>query len=257
MPPRRTRHWQWKGTRSSMKRPVTSSLPAYSHATRPSSSAPTRELPMMLLPCTKPVCIQTARDTQESTIVGMQITKGSQRKSHMTGGTTRSRRVDRGGTLMRWGSASSHARAMVGMMCVQRRLKSSCRPLMGMGTPEAIARIRDVHSPALMLRLKTTYFWTLAYIFRPSRMAATIVEKSSSMRISSLAFLATSVPEMPMETPTMACFSAGASLTPSPVMAVMWPCFPSEETIATLSVGCARDHTLTCAVRAAISREER
>mmetsp|Transcript_5219 Transcript_5219/g.14766 ORF Transcript_5219/g.14766 Transcript_5219/m.14766 type:complete len:217 (-) Transcript_5219:1954-2604(-) len=39
----------------------------------------------------------------------------------------------------------------------------------------------------------------------------------------SAASLATSVPRMPMAMPTSASFSAGASFTPSPVMAVMYP----------------------------------
>mmetsp|Transcript_19260 Transcript_19260/g.54969 ORF Transcript_19260/g.54969 Transcript_19260/m.54969 type:complete len:442 (-) Transcript_19260:952-2277(-) len=51
-----------------------------------------------------------------------------------------------------------------------------------------------------------------------------MVAKSSSMRIMSAACLATSVPAMPIATPIEACWSAGASLTPSPVIAVTSPC---------------------------------
>ena len=58
---------------------------------------------------------------------------------------------------------------------------------------------------------------------RPSSTAATIVEKSSSARIMSEASLLTSVPVMPMATPMSARRSAGASLTPSPVMATTAP----------------------------------
>ena len=47
----------------------------------------------------------------------------------------------------------------------------------------------------------------------------TMVEKLSSARTMSEASLATSVPAMPMATPMSASFSAGASFTPSPVMA--------------------------------------
>lgn len=57
----------------------------------------------------------------------------------------------------------------------------------------------------------------LSKIERPSRTAATMVEKLSSARTMSLASLATSVPEMPIATPMSARRSAGASLTPSPV----------------------------------------
>ena len=54
---------------------------------------------------------------------------------------------------------------------------------------------------------------------RPSRTAATIVAKLSSARIIFAASLVTSVPVMPIAIPMSADFSAGASLTPSPVIA--------------------------------------
>jgi len=57
----------------------------------------------------------------------------------------------------------------------------------------------------------------------PSSMAWRMVEKSSSVNIMSDASLATSVPCRPMAMPMSAFFSAGASLTPSPVMATMSP----------------------------------
>ena len=61
---------------------------------------------------------------------------------------------------------------------------------------------------------------------RPSSIAATMVLKLSSVRIMSDASFATSVPAMPIATPMSACCSAGASFTPSPVIAVISPiCF--------------------------------
>ena len=54
---------------------------------------------------------------------------------------------------------------------------------------------------------------------RPSSTAASMEAKSSSVSTMSAASLATSVPVMPMATPMSACLRAGASLTPSPVMA--------------------------------------
>ena len=60
-------------------------------------------------------------------------------------------------------------------------------------------------------------------IDRPSSTAATIVAKLSSARTISAACLATSVPVMPIATPMSAAFSAGASLTPSPVIATTAP----------------------------------
>ena len=55
------------------------------------------------------------------------------------------------------------------------------------------------------------------------RTALTIVEKSSSVRIIAAASFETSVPVMPIAMPMSARFSAGASLTPSPVIATTWP----------------------------------
>ena len=63
----------------------------------------------------------------------------------------------------------------------------------------------------------------LAYTFRPFFTAWTMVAKLSSVRTMAAASLATSVPVMPMATPMSACFRAGASLTPSPVMATRAP----------------------------------
>ena len=53
----------------------------------------------------------------------------------------------------------------------------------------------------------------------PSSTALTIVAKLSSVRIIAAASLETSVPVMPIAMPMSACLSAGASLTPSPVIA--------------------------------------
>ena len=60
-------------------------------------------------------------------------------------------------------------------------------------------------------------------MIRPCSTAPTIVAKLSSVRTMSAASLATSVPLIPMAMPMSACFSAGASLTPSPVMATTSP----------------------------------
>ena len=52
-------------------------------------------------------------------------------------------------------------------------------------------------------------------------MALTIDEKSSSSSTKEAASLATSVPLLPIAMPTCAAFKAGASFTPSPVMATI------------------------------------
>ena len=66
-------------------------------------------------------------------------------------------------------------------------------------------------------------FLILLYIFLPFSTALTIVEKLSSVSITEAASLDTSVPVIPMATPISACFNAGASLTPSPVIATISP----------------------------------
>jgi len=69
----------------------------------------------------------------------------------------------------------------------------------------------------------------------PKNALLTIVEKLSSARTMSLASLATSVPVIPMATPMSASFRAGASFTPSPVIATMWPISRRRRTISCAS----------------------
>jgi hypothetical protein len=80
----------------------------------------------------------------------------------------------------------------------------------------------------------------LAKIPRPSRTAATIVAKLSSARIIFAASFDTSVPVIPIAMPMSARFSAGASLTPSPVIATMLPSACSASTMRSLCSGATR-----------------
>ncbi len=66
-------------------------------------------------------------------------------------------------------------------------------------------------------RERAALTWAEALTFT----AAEIEAKLSSARIISAASFVTSVPLMPIATPISAFFSAGASLTPSPVMATI------------------------------------
>mmetsp|Transcript_24043 Transcript_24043/g.27011 ORF Transcript_24043/g.27011 Transcript_24043/m.27011 type:complete len:242 (-) Transcript_24043:138-863(-) len=79
---------------------------------------------------------------------------------------------------------------------------------------------------------------------RPSSTADTIVEKLSSARTMSAASLDTSVPVIPMATPIAACWSAGASLTPSPVIAGISFRLCNIFTSFCLSAGSARQNTI-------------
>ena len=78
---------------------------------------------------------------------------------------------------------------------------------------------------------------------RPPSTASTMVAKLSSVRIMSAASFVTSVPVMPIATPMSARLSAGASLTPSPVIATTLPLRFSMSTRRTLSSGATRATT--------------
>ena len=67
-----------------------------------------------------------------------------------------------------------------------------------------------------------------------------IVAKLSSKRTRSAASLATSVPLIPIAIPISACSNAGASFTPSPVIATICPLPCNKATMRILSAGCAR-----------------
>ena len=71
-----------------------------------------------------------------------------------------------------------------------------------------------------------------------------MVAKLSSVRTISEAFFATSVPFIPMAMPISAAFSEGASFTPSPVMATIFPFFFKALTIFTLCSGDTLAYTL-------------
>ena len=85
---------------------------------------------------------------------------------------------------------------------------------------------------------------------RPSRTAATMVAKLSSSSTRLDASRATSVPPLPMATPMSAAFSAGASFTPSPVMATNCPCGCSACTMRIFCAGSTRAYTRTPSTRA-------
>ncbi len=71
-----------------------------------------------------------------------------------------------------------------------------------------------------------------------------MVLKLSSTNIISAASLDTSVPVIPIAQPMSAFFSAGASFTPSPVIATIASLFCHASTIRTLSLGATLANTL-------------
>ena len=78
---------------------------------------------------------------------------------------------------------------------------------------------------------------TLSYILLPSDIATVIVLKLSSSKIISAVSFVTSVPLLPIPIPTLASFIAGASFTPSPVIATTLPIFWKDSTICNLFSG--------------------
>ncbi len=92
-------------------------------------------------------------------------------------------------------------------------------------------------SPTLLESKNCIALSILSYIRLPSSTADTTVAKLSSVKITSAASFATSVPTIPIAQPISAVFSAGASFTPSPVIATISPCFCQAFTILTLCSG--------------------
>ena len=70
-----------------------------------------------------------------------------------------------------------------------------------------------------------------------------MVAKLSSVRIMDEASFDTAVPVIPIAIPISAFFKAGASFTPSPVIATIWPFFCHKSTIRILCSGDTRAYT--------------
>ena len=87
-------------------------------------------------------------------------------------------------------------------------------------------------------------------------MAETIVSKLSSNNIISEASFATSVPIFPIEIPKSAATKDGASLTPSPVIAMIFPCDLNKLTILNLCSGLTLAKTLTLFISLIISSSD-
>ena len=110
----------------------------------------------------------------------------------------------------------------------------------GIGRPRKGARKIVQISPELLVIVYLTNLRMLSKMRRPSRTAVTMVAKLSSSSIMCAASRATSVPPLPIATPMSARFSAGASLTPSPVMATNSPLSCSARTILIFCSGSTR-----------------
>ena len=142
----------------------------------------------------------------------MSSVAGEQRSSRVAG------RALHDPGLLRARRRASGPSATAVVMLIQR----ICTGRIGRAVPSTMAVRMTRPSPMLVGRVQTMNLVRLSKTPRPSSMAASMVAKSSSVRTMSAASLATSVPPKPMATPMSACWRAGASLTPSPVMATTW-----------------------------------
>mmetsp|Transcript_50994 Transcript_50994/g.84528 ORF Transcript_50994/g.84528 Transcript_50994/m.84528 type:complete len:285 (+) Transcript_50994:864-1718(+) len=145
----------------------------------------------------------------------------------------------RGGCRITSESGGLKDKAVAGRPSVTRLTHRSCTGTSASGMPRAA--VRKIHATSPMLeeiryRMNALVFMKMAL---PSSTAETIVEKLSSASTMSAAVLATAVPE-PMATPMFAFLSAGASLTPSPVIATTMPCRCNSSTSRSLCNGSVR-----------------
>lgn len=124
----------------------------------------------------------------------------------------------RGRARMTSSSALLNDKAVAGNPSVTKLTHSSCTGESVDGKPSVAAVTMATTSPILLLTMYRMNCFVLAKMQRPSATAATIVAKLSSMSTISEACLATAVPD-PIAMPMSARRRAGASLTPSPVMA--------------------------------------
>ena len=142
-------------------------------------------------------------------------------------------------------SAPSMPSAIAGTESVIRFIHNKCTGLNTVN-PIIVAANIVITSLRLLESRNCMVFLILSYILLPSSTADTIVAKLSSASTMSATFLVTSVPVMPMPIPILADFMLGASLTPSPVIAVIFPSSFHAFTILTLCSGCTRAYTLIC-----------
>ena len=122
---------------------------------------------------------------------------------------------------------------------MMRFTQSICVTVRGDSVPRNAPMSTMRQAATLMVIWKTMKRWIFLYRERPHMTAREMLMKELSRMVMALASLATVVPS-PMESPTCAAFSAGASLVPSPVTATTWSFFWSSLTSRSLSMGLAR-----------------
>ena len=127
---------------------------------------------------------------------------------------------------------------------------SMCTGIRSMGQPSSTGRMDRPTMGTCTATMKTMALRRLANRRRPCCTASSSEEKSSLSKTSAAASRATSVPRAPMATPMLAAFNAGASLTPSPVMATISPRLRKACTRRNFCSGAMRQKTSVSARRA-------
>ena len=137
----------------------------------------------------------------------------------------------------------SSPNAIAGRLSVSKLMNNRCTGANGTGRPAIEAYNTARIAPKLPERRNRIAFLIFRYTFRPFSTAFTIVAKLSSVSTIDAASLETSLPVIPIATPISACFNAGASLTPSPVMETIFPFSCHARTIRILCSGDTRAYT--------------
>eukprot|EP00906_Rhabdomonas_costata_P004819 RCo007179 len=142
------------------------------------------------------------------------------------------------------GLGCSVARATAAKVSMIRFSHNSCTAVRGCSLSGEATEPMNVSSTPTMFATSWNCrnLRTFSFTPRPHTTARTMVAKLSSIRIIALAPLATSVPEF-IAKPTLASFSAGASLVPSPVTPTTSPRLMRSPTSTCLSVGLLRAST--------------
>mmetsp|Transcript_23162 Transcript_23162/g.59346 ORF Transcript_23162/g.59346 Transcript_23162/m.59346 type:complete len:387 (+) Transcript_23162:1106-2266(+) len=143
----------------------------------------------------------------------------------------------------RSGVGFSVASASAARESMMRFTHRSCSTVRGVPRPVTAATKATVSATRLTVSWNWRNLRMLPKMQRPHSTALTMEPKLSSRMTMSDASLATSVPQMPIASPTSASFRAGASLVPSPVTATTSPCRRSNDTRRCLSAGWLRART--------------
>ena len=124
----------------------------------------------------------------------------------------------RGLAFITCGDGGSDARAMAAKVSRMRFTQSICVTVSGDSVPVKAPKSTVRQAATLTVSWKSMNRCMLRYSERPHMTARAMLPNELSMIVMSLASLATDVPS-PIDRPTFAALSAGASFVPSPVTA--------------------------------------